>query len=166
MSNSRSELSGLQNDLYYDKKYCKIVEIFNKWAIQSALGQNKTNALALSRNKLCIINVLLNMFIYLHSALCVNKNVTPHTRIQTHTERIAFLHSNTHTHSPKQYYQHFHLANIGIFQKSKPIDNLLQNYKKSIPNFFALISNWAFNMHPVATVRIPQSHISIGPHEY
>lgn len=60
----------------------------------------------------------------------------------------------------------FHPTDIGIFRKSKPIDNLLQNYKKSIPNFSALITTWAFNIYPVATVCVPQSHIPTGPHEY
>jgi len=51
----------------------------------------------------------------------------------------------------------FHPTDIGIFRKSKPIDNLLQNYKKSIANFFALITTWTFNMHPVATMCVPQA---------
>lgn len=51
----------------------------------------------------------------------------------------------------------FYPTNIGIFQKSKPIDNLLQNCKRSIANFFALITTWTFNMRPVATTCVPQA---------
>lgn len=51
----------------------------------------------------------------------------------------------------------FHPTDIGIFRKSKPIDNLLQNYKRSIANFFALITTWTFNMRPVATMCVPQA---------
>lgn len=50
-----------------------------------------------------------------------------------------------------------HPTAIGIFRKSKPIDNLLQNYKRSISNFFALITTWTFNMCPAATMCVPQA---------
>lgn len=76
------------------------------------------------------------------------------------------MHTQTNTYPTAISLAQFHPADIGIFRKSKPIDNLLQNYKRSIANFFALITTWTFNMHPVATMCVPQAWIPIGPHEY
>lgn len=93
--------------------------------------------------------------VYLQSALCANWDVTLHTHAHTNVEAEC-MYSHTHAYICTQpsaiLPAQFHPTDIGIFRKSKPIDNLLQNYKRSIANFFALITTWTFNMHPVATV--------------
>lgn len=67
------------------------------------------------------------------------------------------MHTQTYTYPSAILLAQFHPTDIGIFRKSKPIDNLLQNYKRSIANFFALITTWTFNMCPVATMCAPQA---------
>lgn len=100
--------------------------------------------------------------------------VTPHVYLNSvpwhtskHPQKLGVC-MQTHTRALPEAIlpAHFHPTAIGIFWKSKPIDNLLQSYKKSIANFFALITIWTFNIRPVATKCVPQAKIPIGPHEY
>lgn len=88
------------------------------------------------------------VFPWTHKQACVKQCVCMQTYASTVPEAILLA--------------HFHPTDIGIFRKSKPIDKLLQRYKKSIANFFALITTWTFNMHPVATVCVPQAWLPIG----
>lgn len=108
-------------------------------SVQHQAHINTIRILSLICNKQWITNTLLNMFIYSLPSVLIRMWPC----ILTHTHPTATL--------PAQ----FHPTDIGIFRKSKPIDNLLQNYKRSIANFFALITTWTFNMRPVATMCVP-----------
>lgn len=134
---------------------------------RSASTRHKTNpmwpALFEMRRGLKTHLIVLKTFIY-NLPSSADQNVTLHLQESARTLRV---HARAATHSPQQLYCRRAIQLILEFsEKSKPIDNLLQNHKGSIANFCALITTWTFNMCPVATMCVPQARIPADPHEY
>lgn len=85
--------------------------------------------------------------------------------LQIHTGAVQAC-AHTHTYPTAINPTQFHPTDIGILRKSKPIDNPLENYKRSIANFLELITPRTFNIHSAAGMCAPPAEIPIGSTKY